>query len=95
MTGVPGVAGLRVGMLAPVAWRTPPRHYGPWERVTSLLTEGLVRRGVEVTLFATADSLTTAMLESVVPHGYAEDADMEEDTGEGGKNESQSRSRRI
>ncbi len=40
-------------MLGPVAWRTPPRHYGPWERVTSLITEGLVRRGVDVTLFAT------------------------------------------
>jgi glycosyltransferase involved in cell wall biosynthesis len=64
-------------MLGPIAWRTPPRHYGPWERVTSLLTEGLVRRGVDVTLFATADSLTSATLESVVPHGYAEDADMD------------------
>jgi hypothetical protein len=33
-------------MLAPIAWRVPPRHYGPWERVVSLLTEGLVERGV-------------------------------------------------
>jgi glycosyltransferase involved in cell wall biosynthesis len=33
-------------MLAPIAWRTPPRHYGPWEQVVSLLTEGLVARGV-------------------------------------------------
>ena len=64
-------------MLGPIAWRTPPRHYGPWERVTSLLTEGLVRRGVDVTLFATADSVTSATLESVAPHGYAEDADMD------------------
>ena len=64
-------------MLGPIAWRTPPRHYGPWERVTSLLTEGLVRRGVDVTLFATADSLTSATLESVAPHGYAEDPDMD------------------
>ncbi|GAA1963378.1 glycosyltransferase family 4 protein [Microbacterium deminutum] len=60
-------------MLGPIAWRTPPRHYGPWERVTSLLTEGLVRRGVDVTLFATADSLTSARLEAVAPHGYEED----------------------
>ncbi len=60
-------------MLAPVAWRTPPRHYGPWELVTSLLTEGLVARGVEVTLFATLDSVTTARLDGVLPHGYAED----------------------
>ena len=64
-------------MLAPVAWRTPPRHYGPWELVTSLLTEGLVARGVEVTLFATLDSLTTAELRGVSPHGYAEDDTME------------------
>lgn len=64
-------------MLGPIAWRTPPRHYGPWERVTSLLTEGLVRRGVDVTLFATADSVTSATLESVAPHGYSEDPAMD------------------
>lgn len=64
-------------MLGPIAWRTPPTHYGPWERVTSLLTEGLVRRGVDVTLFATADSVTAARLDAVSPHGYAEDAAMD------------------
>ena len=64
-------------MLGPIAWRTPPRHYGPWERVTSLLTEGLVRRGVDVTLFATGDSLTGARLESVLPTGYAEDPELD------------------
>lgn len=60
-------------MLAPIAWRVPPRHYGPWERVVSLLTEGLVRRGVDVTLFATADSATSARLAAVCPRGYEED----------------------
>ncbi len=64
-------------MLGPVAWRTPPEHYGPWELVTSLLTEGLVARGVGVTLFATLDSLTKASLAGVCPHGYAEDAAMD------------------
>ncbi len=64
-------------MLAPVAWRTPPLHYGPWERVTSMLTEGLVKRGVQITLFATADSRTSGRLEAVVPHGYAEDPSMD------------------
>lgn len=64
-------------MLAPIAWRTPPAHYGPWERVTSLVTEGLVARGVDVTLFATADSLTAATLAGVSPHGYAEDPSMD------------------
>lgn len=60
-------------MLAPVAWRTPPRHYGPWEQVTSLLTEGLIAAGVDVTLFATLDSVTAASLDGVCLHGYADD----------------------
>ncbi len=64
---------LRVGMLAPISWRTPPRRYGPWELVASLLTEGLVEAGVEVTLFATGDSVTAGRLESVCPRGYSED----------------------
>jgi glycosyltransferase involved in cell wall biosynthesis len=64
---------VKVALLGPVAWRTPPRHYGPWELITSLLAEGLVARGVEVTLFATADSVTAAALDGPCPHGYAED----------------------
>lgn len=64
---------MRVAMLAPIAWRVPPRHYGPWERVVALLTEGLVARGVDVTLFATADSQTSARLSAVCPRPYAED----------------------
>ncbi|WP_425145043.1 glycosyltransferase family 4 protein [Deinococcus sp.] len=63
---------LRVAMLAPLAWRVPPRHYGPWERVVSLLTEELVRIGVDVTLFATADSLTSATLSATAAGGYEE-----------------------
>ena len=74
---------MRVAMLAPIAWRTPPRHYGPWEQVVSLLTEGLVRRGVDVTLFATADSLTSARLRSVSPTGYEEDRDLDAKVWEG------------
>jgi glycosyltransferase involved in cell wall biosynthesis len=60
-------------MLAPVAWRVPPRHYGPWELVVSRLTEGLVAQGVEVTLFATGDSITSARLAAVTPTPYEED----------------------
>ena len=41
---------MRIAMLSPIAWRTPPRHYGPWESVVSLLTEGLHARGLDVTL---------------------------------------------
>jgi glycosyltransferase involved in cell wall biosynthesis len=64
---------LRIAMLAPISWRTPPRHYGPWELVTSLLTEALVARGVDVTLFATKDSLTAGKLAGVCPAPYSED----------------------
>lgn len=64
---------MRIAMLAPIAWRTPPRHYGPWELVTSLLTEALVARGVDVTLFATLDSRTSGTLAGVVPAPYSED----------------------
>jgi glycosyltransferase involved in cell wall biosynthesis len=60
-------------MLAPISWRTPPRHYGPWELVTSLLTEALVARGIDVTLFATKDSSTAAKLAGVCPAPYSED----------------------
>lgn len=67
---------MRVAMLSPIAWRTPPRHYGPWEQVVSLLTEGLVRRGVDVTLFATGDSVTAAKLQAVCPRGYEEAAEI-------------------
>jgi glycosyltransferase involved in cell wall biosynthesis len=63
---------LRVALLAPISWRVPPRRYGPWEQFASLLTEGLVRRGVDVTLFATADSVTTARLVPTAPTGYSE-----------------------
>ncbi len=64
---------MRIAMLAPIAWRTPPRGYGPWELITSLLTEALVARGVDVTLFATLDSKTAAILDGVVPAPYSED----------------------
>ena len=65
---------MKIAILAPIAWRTPPRHYGPWELVTHLLTEALVERGVDVTLFATLDSLTAATLDGVVPAPYSEDS---------------------
>ena len=64
---------MRIAMFSPIAWRTPPRHYGPWESVVSLLTEGLVSRGYDVTLFATGDSETRGKLHAVCPRGYEED----------------------
>ena len=68
---------LRVAMLSSISWRTPPKAYGPWELVTSLLAEGLVRRGVDVTLFATGESQTAGRLASVVPRGYSEQPGMD------------------
>ena len=68
---------MRIAVLAPIAWRVPPRHYGPWELFASLLTEGLVSRGHDVTLFATGDSDTSARLLSVVPRGWSEDASID------------------
>jgi glycosyltransferase involved in cell wall biosynthesis len=56
---------MKIAILAPVTWRTPPRKYGPWEQVASVLTEALVKNGMDVTLFATGDSVTAAKLQSV------------------------------
>jgi glycosyltransferase involved in cell wall biosynthesis len=67
----------RVAVLAPVAWRTPPRQYGAWETVASNITEGLVARGWDVTLFASRDSVTSARLHAVVDRGYEEDSSVD------------------
>lgn len=77
-SGTAGIkSGKRVAILAPVAWRTPPRQYGAWETVAGNITEGLVARGWDVTLFATADSITTARLCAVVDAGYEENPDID------------------
>jgi len=64
---------MKVAVLAPVAWRTPPRHYGPWEQIASNISEGLVKRDVDVTLFATGDSITAGKLSAICDRGYEED----------------------
>lgn len=66
---------MKVAILAPVTWRTPPRNYGPWEQVASSLTEGLMKEGIDVTLFATADSSTQARLQSVCEKPLGETGD--------------------
>ena len=68
--------GLRIAHVAPVATTIPPPKSGSVESMTSLLTEGLVARGHEVTLFATADSTTSATLSSIYTHGYWHDENM-------------------
>ena len=67
---------MRIGILAPIAWRTPPRKYGPWEQVCANLADGLVERGHEVYLFATGDSATRARLVSVCPEPLGEHPEM-------------------
>jgi len=64
---------MKIAMLSPLSWRTPPRHYGPWENIVSLLTEQLVSMGIEVTLFASGDSLTAGELAWVCERPYSED----------------------
>lgn len=68
---------LKIAVLAPISWRTPPRKYGPWEQVASNITEGLIEYGHEVTLFATGDSITKARLEYTCPRGYSEDNELD------------------
>jgi glycosyltransferase involved in cell wall biosynthesis len=67
---------IKVAMLSPISWSTPPKHYGPWEFVASLLSEELVKLGYDVTLYATENSKTKAKLKSVIHTGYSEDPDL-------------------
>jgi glycosyltransferase involved in cell wall biosynthesis len=72
----------RVAILSPIAWRTPPRQYGAWETVASNITEGLVARGWDVTLFASGDSVTRAHLHAVLDRGYEEDSTIDSKVAE-------------
>jgi glycosyltransferase involved in cell wall biosynthesis len=68
---------MKIAMLAPVVWRTPPRKYGPWEQVASNLTEGLLKKGIDVTLFATGDSVTSGKLDYIIEKPYGENPEMD------------------
>lgn len=63
---------MRIAQIAPIVERLPPRKYGGTERVVYHLTEELVKKGHDVTLFATGDTVTSAKLVSVVPRGLRE-----------------------
>jgi len=69
---------MRIAQVAPLWERVPPPAYGGIELVVGLLTEELVRRGHEVTLFATGDSQTSAKLESVYPRAMRRDRNPED-----------------
>src|SRR4051794_17484968 len=67
---------LRIAQVGPVATAIPPPRSSSVELMTSLLTEGLVARGHDVTLFATGSSRTSARLHATFDRGYAEDPAM-------------------
>lgn len=64
---------MKIAVLAPVAWRTPPVHYGPWEQIAYNIAEGLYNAGIDVTLFATGNSFCSGKTEHICPKGYEED----------------------
>lgn len=68
---------MKIALLAPIAWRTPPLKYGPWEQVASNIAEGMVKKGVDVTLFATGNSQTSGKLEYISKTAYAEDSSID------------------
>jgi glycosyltransferase involved in cell wall biosynthesis len=65
---------MRIAQIAPLWERVPPPTYGGIELVVSLLTDELVRRGHDVTLFASGDSISSARLESVYPRALRLDS---------------------
>ena len=67
------LAGLRLAILGAISWPSPPPGYGPWEQIAFNIAEGMVARGLDVTLFATGNSRTHAKLASSVPVGLNED----------------------
>ncbi len=68
---------MKIAILSSIAWRTPPRKYGPWEQVSSNIAEGLVEMGIDVTLFASGDSISSGKLASVCERPYAEHPELD------------------
>ncbi|MEX2428574.1 MAG: glycosyltransferase family 4 protein [Bacteroidales bacterium] len=68
---------MKIAILSPIAWRTPPVKYGPWEQVTSNITEGLIEKNIDITLFATGNSITKGHLQYVTNEGYAENSEID------------------
>ena len=68
-----GLRGLRLAVLASIAWPAPPTGYGPWEQIAFDIADGMRRRGLDVTLFATGNSQFAGNIASVIPVGLNED----------------------
>lgn len=67
------LTGLRLAVLGAISWPSPPPGYGPWEQIAFDVADGMRRRGLDVTLFATGNSRFDGRLVSVVPVGLNED----------------------
>jgi glycosyltransferase involved in cell wall biosynthesis len=65
--------GLRLAVLGSISWPTPPPGYGPWEQIAYNIADGMQRRGLDVTLFATGNSHFSGKIASVIPVGLEED----------------------
>jgi glycosyltransferase involved in cell wall biosynthesis len=63
---------MKIAQIAPIIERVPPVRYGGTERVVFYLTEELVKRGHDVTLFASGDSKTSAKIDSIYPRALRE-----------------------
>lgn len=74
---------MKIALLSPVAWSTPPKQYGPWEQVVANLAEALLKKNIDVTVFATRDSTTPAKLRSIVKKSYNEDKHLDPKVAEG------------
>jgi len=68
---------MKIAILSSIAWRTPPLKYGPWEQVSSNIAEGLVEKGLDVTLFASGDSKSRGKLAYACEGPYAENPDVD------------------
>jgi glycosyltransferase involved in cell wall biosynthesis len=64
---------VRLAVLAAISWPAPPPGYGPWEQIAFNVADGMRRRGLDVTLFATGNSRFDGKLISVAPVGLNED----------------------
>ena len=65
--------GLRLAVLAPIAWPVPPPGYGPWEQISYNIAAGMRARGLDVTLYASGNSRFDGGLKSIVPVSLNED----------------------
>jgi glycosyltransferase involved in cell wall biosynthesis len=71
--------GKRLAVLAAISWPAPPPGYGPWEQIAFNVADGMRKRGLDVTLFATGNSRFEGRLVSVVPVGLNEDPALNQD----------------